>query len=113
MNSYFPVLNHLFQTKKGHPEALLSVMSSMACALTPFSLKLQPRDLPAYDQPRGPRPLFYRSGRKASRAFGNHGAEQCDSLPLKLVQPSVYATALADDKHLVKTMHEPICAPLR
>ena len=24
-------------------------MSSMACALTPFSLKLQPRDLPAYD----------------------------------------------------------------
>ena len=33
MNSYFPVLNHLFQTKKGHPEALLSVMSSMACAL--------------------------------------------------------------------------------
>ena len=36
-----------------------------------------------------------------------------DSLPLKLVQPSVYATALADDKYLVKTMHEPICSPLR
>lgn len=49
VNSYFPLLNHLFQTRKGHPEGMFSVMTSLAGALTTFSFDVQPRDLPAYD----------------------------------------------------------------
>jgi type VI secretion system protein ImpJ len=102
VNSYFPLLNHLFETKKGHPEGLFSVMTSMAGALTAFSLKLQPRDLPAYDH-EDLGPCFTDLDEKLRELLETTVPSNVVSLPLKLVQPSVYATALADDKYLVKT----------
>jgi type VI secretion system protein ImpJ len=102
VNSYFPLLNHLFETKKGHPEGLFSVMTSMAGALTAFSIKLQPRDLPAYDHEDLGR-CFTDLDEKLRELLETTVPTNVVSLPLKLVQPSVYATALADDKYLVKT----------
>ena len=102
VNSYFPLLNHLFETKKGHPEGLFSAMTSMAGALTAFSLKLQPRDLPAYDHEDLGR-CFTDLDEKLRELLETTVPSNVVSLPLKLVQPSVYATALADDKYLVRT----------
>jgi type VI secretion system protein ImpJ len=102
VNSYFPLLNHLFETKKGHPEGLFSVMTSMAGALTAFSLKVQPRDLPAYDH-EDLGHCFTDLDEKLRELLETTVPSNVVSLPLKLVQPSVYATALADDKYLLKT----------
>ena len=49
LNSSFPTISHIFETRGGHPEALFSTMLSLAGSLTTFSQKIHPRDLPAYD----------------------------------------------------------------
>ena len=36
-NSYFPILRHLFESKKGHPESLYTAMLALAGSLTTFS----------------------------------------------------------------------------
>src|ERR1700691_943780 len=48
-NSYFPILRHLFESKKGHPESCDTAMLSRALSLTTFSSTVQARDLPLYD----------------------------------------------------------------
>src|SRR5215467_13031658 len=49
MNSHFPVIRHLFETRHGHPEEAFSALTSLAGSLTTFSHKVQPADLPIYD----------------------------------------------------------------
>ncbi len=102
INTHLPLLRHIFETKHGHPEGLFQTMVSLAGSLTTFSLKIHPRDLPAYDH---------------NDLGGCLGAldeilrelletvvpSNFVALPLKLVQPSIYATALDDDKYLVNT----------
>ncbi len=43
VNTAFPVLRHLFETRGGHPERLYSAMLSLAGALTTFSTNIHPR----------------------------------------------------------------------
>jgi type VI secretion system protein ImpJ len=102
VNSYFPVLNHLFQTKKGHPEGMFSVMTSLAGALTTFSFEVQPRDLPTYDHDElGP--CFTDLDVKLRTLLETVVRSRSVSLPMKLVAGSIYATAVADDKYLQNT----------
>jgi len=49
VNTAFPVFRHLFETRRGHPEALYNAMLSLAGALSTFSTTIHPRDLPTYD----------------------------------------------------------------
>jgi type VI secretion system protein ImpJ len=49
VNNSFPLLRHIYETRQGHPEAVFSALVSLAGALTTFSMKIQPRDLPLYD----------------------------------------------------------------
>src|SRR5580700_8746137 len=49
INTAFPTISHLFETRGGHPEALYSAMLQLAGSLTTFSQKIHPRDLPVYD----------------------------------------------------------------
>ncbi len=102
VNSYFPLFRHLFETKKGHPEGLFSIMTSLAGALTTFSLKIQPRDLPTYDHDELSR-CFTDLDEKLRDLLETVVPSNFVSLPLKLVQPSVYATAISDDKYLANT----------
>jgi type VI secretion system protein ImpJ len=102
VNSYFPVLRHVFETKKGHPEELFSIMNSLAGALTTFSSKLQPRDLPTYDHDElGP--CFTDLDMKLRELLETVVPTNCVSLPLKLVKPWIYAVALPDDKYFLNT----------
>lgn len=102
INSHFPLLRHLFDTRKGHPEALFHAMTSLAGALTTFSLKIQPRDLPAYDHEDLGR-CFTELDEKLRFLLETVVPANFVSLPLKLVQPSIYATALAEEKYLADT----------
>ncbi len=101
-NSYFPVLRHLFESKKGHPEGLYAAMLSLAGSLTTFSPTVQPRDLPLYDHDNlgG---CFTELDEMLRQLLETVVPSNFVSLPLKLTQPSIYATALANDKYFANT----------
>ncbi|HEX4594348.1 MAG TPA: type VI secretion system baseplate subunit TssK [Bryobacteraceae bacterium] len=102
VNAYLPQLRHIFETRRGHPENLFTVLTSLAGALTTFSLKLQPRDLPAYAHDQlGP--CFADLDEKLRMLLETVVPSNFVSLALKLTQPSIYATAIADEKYLSST----------
>ena len=102
VNTHFPQLRHIFETRKGHPEQLFSLMLSLAGALTTFSLKVQPRDLPVYDHEELER-CFTDLDETLRTLLDTVVPSNFVSLPMKLVQPSIYAAAISDDKYLKNT----------
>jgi type VI secretion system protein ImpJ len=102
VNSSFPVFSHLFEAKQGHPEELYSAMAALAGSLTTFSSKLRPRDIPLYDHD-NLGPVLSDLDEKLRSLLQTVVPTNLVSLPLKLVQPSIYATALAEDKYLADT----------
>jgi len=102
INSHFPEFQHLFEVRRGHPGRLYDVMLSLAGCLTTFSNKVQPRDLPLYDHSNLAE-CFTQLDEIVRMLLETVVPANCISLPLKLVQPSIYATALADDKYLAGT----------
>jgi len=102
INSHFPVFRHLLESRGGHPEALFSAMLSIAGALTTFSLKIHPRDLPNYDHDELGT-CFTDLDEKLRLLLETVVPSNFVSLPLKLIQPSIYATSIAEDQYLVNT----------
>ncbi len=102
VNSHLPVLRHFYETGKAHPEKLYRVLSALGGSLSTFSLKIQPRDLPAYDHEElGP--CFADLDEKVRELLETVVPSNFVALPLKLVQPSIYSTAIEEDKYLVGT----------
>ena len=102
INAHFPVFRHLFETSGGHPEQLFSAMLALAGCLTTFSLKVHPRDLPAYDH-NDLGGCFTDLDEKLRMLLETVVPSNFVSLPLKLVQPSIYAASLADERYLTNT----------
>ena len=102
VNSYFPVFNFLFASQQAHPEELYSAMTELAGSLTTFSSSIRPRDLPLYDHDDLGNRLSALDAKLRS-LLETVVPTNFVSLPLKLVQPSVYATALDDEKYLKDT----------
>ncbi len=102
VNNHFPLFRHLFETRNGHPERLYGIMLSLAGALTTFSLKVHPRDLPPYNHEEL-EACFTDLDEKLRFLLETVVPSNFVSLPLKLVQPSIHATALSDDKYLKNT----------
>jgi type VI secretion system protein ImpJ len=102
VNSAFPEFRHLFETRGGHPETLYSAMLSLAGALTTFSNTIHPRDLPVYDHD-NLGPCFTELDGKLRLLLETVVPANFVSLPLKLIQPSIYATSIDNDKYLVNT----------
>lgn len=102
INSHFPLIQHLFETRRGHPEDLFAAMLSLGGCLTTFSTQVHPRDLPKYEHDD-----LYRCFRKLDEQvrllLETVVPSNFVSLPLKLLQPSIYGTSLSDDKYLRKT----------
>ena len=99
VNTYLPLLRHHFETRRGHPAVLYSAMLSLAGTLTTFSAKIHPRDLPAYDHGNLSR-CFTDLDEKLRELLETVVPVNCVSLPLRLVEPSVYATAIDQDRYL-------------
>jgi type VI secretion system protein ImpJ len=77
-------------------------MLSLAGALTTFSLQVHPRDLPVYDHDvLGT--CFSELDEKLRFLLETVVPSNFVSLPLKPVRPSIYATALDEDRYLVDT----------
>jgi type VI secretion system protein ImpJ len=99
INSFFPELRHLYETRRGHPAELYRTMLGLAGALTTFSGTIHPRDLPSYehDDLSG---CFTRLDAQIRELLETVVPATTVSIPMKLVRPSVYAAALDQDKYL-------------
>jgi len=102
VNSNYPVFSHLYESKKGHPEELYAAMVSLAGSLTTFSQKMRPRDLPQYVHD-SLGPIFSELDEKLRLMLETVVPTNVVSLPLNLVQNSIYATAIDHDKYLQNT----------
>src|SRR5207302_8915993 len=89
-------------TRGGHPELLCSAMLNLAGALTTFSVNIHPRDLPPYEHD-DLGACFTELDEKLRLLLETVVPSNFVSLPLKLVQPSIYATSLAEDRYLMNT----------
>jgi type VI secretion system protein ImpJ len=99
INSHFPELRHIFETRRGHPADLFSAMLALAGALTTFSPAVLPRDLPAYDHDDLSR-CFTALDERLRDLLETVVPANWESLPLQLVQPSIYAVALDQDRYV-------------
>ena len=102
INTAFPTISHLFETRGGHPEALFSAMLQLAGSLTTFSQKVHPRDLPVYDH-ENLGGCFTELDEKLRFLLETVVPSNFVSLPLKLVQPNIYATSIDKDEYLRNT----------
>ncbi|MCX6622695.1 MAG: type VI secretion system baseplate subunit TssK [Acidobacteria bacterium] len=102
INSHFPLVQHLFESRRGHPEKLYAAMLSLAGALTTFSLKIHPRDLPLYDHD-NLTGCFVDLDEKVRTLLETVVPSNYVSLPLRLIQQSIYATAISEEKYLTNT----------
>jgi type VI secretion system protein ImpJ len=99
VNTYLPHLRHLFETRRGHPGELYEAMLSLAGALTTFSPTFHPRDLPVYDHT-DLAGCFTTLDEQLRELLETVVPANYVSLPMRLVEPSVYATAIDQERYL-------------
>src|SRR6185503_3229255 len=99
INSHLPGFRHLHETRRGHPALLYETMLALAGALTTFSMRIHPRDLPSYEHD-DLTSCFTKLDEQLRELLETVVPANAVSIPMKLVQPSVYAAALDDDKYL-------------
>ena len=99
INSFLPAFRHVYETRRGHPVILYETMLELAGALTTFSMRVHPRDLPAYehDELAG---CITKLDAQLRELLETVVPATTVSIPLRLVQPSVFAAALDQDKYL-------------
>jgi type VI secretion system protein ImpJ len=102
VNTFLPQLRHLFEVRRGHPEMLFSTMNELAGALTTFSTKILPRDLPLYEH-RELGPRISDLDDKLRYLLETVIPSNFVALPLRSTSPSIYATAIEEDKYLQNT----------
>lgn len=102
LNANFPILNHFYATRTGHPEELFQAMLGLAGALTTFSRDIHPRDLPVYNH-EDLTTSFRTLNATLQVLLDTVLPANCVALPLKLVRESLYAVALDDERYLKET----------
>lgn len=101
-NTYLPLLRHIFEVRRGHPEALYQTMLGLAGALTTFSFEIKPQDLPVYDHTKLGKCILDLD-EKLRILLETVVPSNCVSIPLKLTQPFIYAAAIDNEKYLHDT----------
>ena len=99
INSHLPILRHLYETRRGHPAALFEMMLELAGALTTFSMRIHPRDLPAYEHDELGA-CFTKLDEQLRELLETVVPANTVSIPLRIVQPSVHAAALDQEKYI-------------
>jgi len=102
VNSHIPVLSHLLQGQRCHPEELFSELTALGASLTTFSDTVRPRDLPLYDHLNLSK-VFADLEQKLRLLLDSVIRSNVVSLPLKQVKNTIYATAIDQDKYLANT----------
>ena len=102
VNSNIPVLSHLLQGQRCHPEELFSALTALGASLTTFSPTIRPRDLPLYDHLNLSQ-VFTELEEKLRILLETVVPTNVVSLPLKHLANTIYATAIDQDKYLANT----------
>jgi type VI secretion system protein ImpJ len=98
INSHLPGLRHLLEAKLSHPESLFLQMLSLAGALTTFSQKIEPRDLPKYEHEQQGQ-CFITLDAIITELLDTVVPSNFVALPLKQLRDSIYATAIDKDQY--------------
>ncbi|MGA2046478.1 MAG: type VI secretion system baseplate subunit TssK [Terracidiphilus sp.] len=100
INSHLPVLRHFLESTNIRPELLFSELSDLAGALTAFSTKIAPKDLPAYSHEQlGV--CFGELDRLIRVMLETVIPSNFVALPLKMVKDTIYATSIDKDAYFV------------
>jgi type VI secretion system protein ImpJ len=99
VNTHLPRLRHIFEAGRGHPVALFTSLLELAGTLMTFAQTAHPRDLPAYDHA-DLTTCFAKLDATAREMLETAVPSHHVSLPLRRTEPSVYATALDQDRYL-------------
>jgi type VI secretion system protein ImpJ len=102
VNSNIPVLSHLLQGQRCHPEELFAALTALGASLTTFSQTIRPRELPLYDHLNLGK-VFTEQDRILRELLETVVDKKVVSLPLKHVKGTIYATAIDQDKYLSGT----------
>src|SRR5215472_6674184 len=102
VNSNIPVLSHMLQGQRCHPEELFSALTQLGASLTTFSSTVRPRDLPLYDHAELSR-VFTDLDEKLRLLLETVVPTNVVALPLKQVNNTIYATAVDQDRYLANT----------
>jgi type VI secretion system protein ImpJ len=98
INSHLPVLRHYLESSRVHPELLFNELSDLAGALTSFSSKIAPRDLPTYNH-EDLGSCFADLDRLIRIMLETVVPSNFVALPLKLVRDTIYATSIEKDAY--------------
>lgn len=93
VNTYLPVLRHLFEVRRGHPARLFEVMVALAGALSTFSQEADARTLPSYDHG-DLSGCFGELDRQIRNLLETVVPQNYRAIVLQPVKPFVYAAAL-------------------
>ncbi len=96
MNSHLPRLRHFLESTNIQPEELFSELSDMAGALTSFSTKVTPRELPGYNH-EDLGGCFGELDRLIRHMLDTNVPRNFVALPLKQVRDTIYATPIEKD----------------
>lgn len=98
VNTHFPQVRHLFEVRRGHPTELYGALTALAGALTSFSESVDPSDLPRYDH-LDLGGVFTGLETVLKDLLDTVVPTNHVSLPLRLTEPSMYATAIDQDAY--------------
>lgn len=101
VNSSVPELHHIWSVRHGHPESLWVVMLRLAGSLATFSPDAKARDLPSYDH-RNLSGCFTALDHKIRALLETVIRSKCVSIPLRLLERSLWTGAVANDEYFEK-----------
>ena len=98
INTHLPGLRHFLESSNVLPMQLFSELSDLASALTAFSTKIEPRDLPTYNHEQlGV--CFGELDRLIRMMLETVVPSNFVALPLKLIRDTIYATSIDKDAY--------------
>ncbi|MDQ6611234.1 MAG: type VI secretion system baseplate subunit TssK [Gemmatimonadota bacterium] len=93
VNTHFPGVRHLHETRHGHPSVLWETMLALVGALSTFATSSDARTLPAYDHLHlGEK--FAELERRLYELLDGAVVDAVVSLPLKVIRPTLHAVAI-------------------
>jgi type VI secretion system protein ImpJ len=99
MNSCVPELQHIWTVRRGHPEAVWVTLLRLAGALSTFSPDAKAGGLPQYDHD-NLGPCFTALAEKIRGLLDVLIQPNCISIPLRLVEKSIWAGTVTNDDYL-------------
>jgi len=99
VNTYFPGIRHLHETRRGHPSVLWETMLALVGALSTFATTADARSLPAYDHLRLGE-SFAQLERTLYDLLDGAVVDAVVSLPLKVIRPTLHAVAIEQSSWL-------------